>query len=790
MILSKVRKGVVVVLLMALFVVVSLYGHGHNSALTNSNTIIRDTVSTARDTILPNRDTIPFVRDTISTAQDSIPAIVDSTALASKQPAADSIAIPSDTLTYPYGIMEIDTVNFWKQIDTLTIPYLDSTYTAYFDSLALHLPDAKDIKRAERRNAREYRDSVRLATPRILDTYVIPDSLHYQRMLTWTHEQNFNDITLTEIDTSFQYRFNDYPFLRNDVNGTYLGTIGSAMQYHNYFKREKLDLFPQFEPYLAYFHTPENIPHYNTKSAYTELAYWGTPFATKQLEESCVKILTTQNITPALNLSFLYRQYGSRGMLKNEATNNRSYAIGINYLGKKYLLNAGFISQAVIRSENGGLQDSFWVRDTIVDAKSIEVNLQDANNLLKRRTAYLTHSYTIPMNFFRKKDSLDVGEGTVAYIGHSLEYSRYSKVYTDNITENDEYGRNFYFNQFYLNKISSRDSLGTERFENKAFIRLQPFAHDAVISKLDVGVGYQMLSIYSFDPSHYLSGNISERQNNLYLYAGVSGQYRKYLSWSADGKYTFAGYNLNDLDIGGKIKLSFYPIDEGIHLTGSLRTTLTEPHPFHQKIYTNHHKWHNDFQKISDSRVKASLDIPKWQTHAGFNYALVSGLIYYDTLSIIRQIDKPVSIISASLEQNIRLWILHLDNRALFQLSSDGEALPLPKLSLNLKYYIEFNVVKDVMRMQIGLNALFHTKYYVQSYSPDLGVFHNQHKELIGGTPYFDAFVNMQWKNVTLFLKYTNTFKGWPQADYFSAYNYLRPERGFKLGIWWPFYIR
>ena len=135
-------------------------------------------------------------------------------------------------------------------------------------------------------------------------------------MLTWTHDQDFNNITLSEIDTSFQYRFNDYPFLRNDVNGTYLGTIGSAMQYHNFFKREQLDVFPMFEPYLSYFHTPENMPQYNTKSAYTELAYWGTPFATQQLEESCVKILTTQNITPALNLSFLYRQYGSKGMLQ------------------------------------------------------------------------------------------------------------------------------------------------------------------------------------------------------------------------------------------------------------------------------------------------------------------------------------------------------------------------------------------------------------------------------------------------------------------------------------------
>ena len=374
-----VSKRVVIVLLTVLCLVASSYGRGRYII-----TIGRHTIPAFCDTIPTVQDTIPAFRDTIPTVQYTIPAIQDSAALSSGVPVTDTIAASSDTLTYPYGIMEIDTVNFWKCIDTLTIPYLDSTYTAYFDSLALYLPDAKDIKRAERRIAREYRDSVRLATPRILDSYIIPDSLHYRRMLTWTHDQDFNDITLMEIDTSFQYRFNDYPFMRNDVNGTYLGTIGSAIQYHNFFKREKMDVFPMFEPYLGYFYTPENIPQYNTKSAYTELAYWGTPFATQQLEESCVKILTTQNITPALNLSFLYRQYGSKGMLKDEATNNRSYAIGVNYLGKKYLLNAGFISQAVIRSENGGLQDSFWIRDTIVDAKSIDVNLQDADNLLKQ----------------------------------------------------------------------------------------------------------------------------------------------------------------------------------------------------------------------------------------------------------------------------------------------------------------------------------------------------------------------------------------------------------------------
>ena len=128
-----------------------------------------------------------------------------------------------------------------------------------------------------------------------------------------------------------------------------------------------------------------------------------------------------------------------------------------------------------------------------------------------------------------------------------------------------------------------------------------------MVSKIDGGVGYQMLSFYSFDPSHYVSGNVNERHNNLYLYAGASGQYRKYLSWNADGKYTFAGYNLNDLRYWRKNQASFYPLDDGIHLSGSFRTTLKEPHLFHQKLYMNHHKWHNDFRKILKPGLESLL---------------------------------------------------------------------------------------------------------------------------------------------------------------------------------------
>ncbi len=704
---------------------------------------------------------------------------LESSALAERANAAEDTLL-LDSLRRYYGAL-----GMWE-LDSITLYEIDSSLTSIYDSLAVDLPDAVDIRRAERRIAKEYRDSVRIATPRILSTFAIPDSLTYERMMTWTADTYFNEIEMGKIDTLYNAHFYDYPFYRKDVGATYLGTTGSPAQLYNYFRRDHMSEFSQFDPYLTYSFTPNNLPQYNTKTPYTELAYQGTTFALRAKEESQIQLMTTQNITPAFNFTLGFHQYGAKGLLQNEESDNRTAFVALNYLGKRYMLNGGYIGQGVRRSENGGICDSKWIRDTIVDTKEIEVNLTKSNNHLKRRTYFLTHSYSIPMNFFRKdKDSLALGEGTMAYIGHSMEYSTYGKTYTDQISS--AAGRNFYNNNFLISTAQSNDSIALTKFENKVFLKLQPFAPDAIVSRINGGIGYQMLSYYSFDPSFYLHGNGRDTYNNVYAYAGASGAFRKYFSWDADGKYTFIGRNLGDMTLGGKVRFSLYPFKDGIHLTGKIRTSLTEPDPFQQKLFFNHHSWENDFSKVSESRLEAEVSIPHINLTAGAGYALVDGLLYYDTESMIQQCTRPLSVFSAYADENVKLWILHLDNRALFQISSDPEVLPLPKLALHMRYYVQFPVVKDAMDIQIGMDATYTTSFYAQAYSPDLGVFYNQTEELIGNTPYFDAFVNAQWQIVSVFVKYTNAFLGWPQSDYFSAYHYIKPARGFRFGVYWPF---
>ena len=691
---------------------------------------------------------------------------------------------------------------------------------------------------------RAYKDSVIEATPRILETFAFPDSMHYKRIVTWKHDRYFHTLEGLRdqsVDTSFNYNFHDLPIFREDVNASWLGVSGSPAQLYNYFKRQETDNAVFYTPYQIWSYTPENLPQFNTKTPYTELDYYGTLFANKEKEESNIRIRTTQNITPELNILLEYHRFGSRGMLKNEDTDNRNVVMAANYTGKKYLMHTGYIYDRIEKGENGGVVDTKMIRDTVLDPRELDVYLSNARNSLKRNTLFLDQTYRIPFTFLDKEyrakkkeeklrmavkdsimatgDSLAIAayneqeadrlekeaetaaasdtlktDITTAFIGHSSEYSVYRKKYTDNIT--DAFGKEFYNDRFYINPTQSQDSLRVMKFENRLFIRLQPWKSDGIVSKLDVGLGDKLANYFNFKPSDYIQGQSNVLMNSAYLYAGAQGQYQKYLEWDAFGKYSFLGYEANDFTIKANAVFKLYPFRKDrkspLELKAHFETNLKEPDYYQQHLYTNHYRWDNDFGKISTTKVEGTLSIPRWKLDASFGYALLDNNIYYDTLGIVRQNTKPMSVMTASLRKDFKVWKFHFDHRLLFQLSSDKEVMPLPMLGLNFRYYAEFDVVKNAMTMQIGANGTFTTKWYAPAYNPVLGVFHNQNKEQYGNCPYIDAFVNVQWKRVSVFLKAVNLNMGWPNesADYFSAAGYIAPQRAFKIGITWPFYVQ
>ena len=681
-------------------------------------------------------------------------------------------------------------------------------------------------------SVKAYRDSVKEATPRILETFALPDSLQYKRIIQWTHEREFHKMDVSEPDTNYNYWFHDYPFYRKDVNATWLGVAGSALQYYNWFNRSSENGVSFYNPYEAWTYSAKTLPMYNTKTPYTELAYFGTLFANSQKASDNLHILTTQNIFPEFNFTLEYDRFGGNGIMQGEKTINKTFVASANYLGKRYLMHAGYIHNKITRNDNGGTSDNSMVRDTTLDAREYPVNLSKASTSVVRNTFFLDQQYRIPFTFLRdikyrkidkafkdsiialgdsaRIDSLNIylarrkadreaadtlGDDkiTTAFIGHSSEFSVFKKSYQDQIT--DEVGRKFYNDIFNYNPTTSFDSVGVKKLENRLFLRLQPWSDDAIVSKLNGGIGHRLLSHSTFDPT-FLKGTTNTVWNSAFVYAGVEGQLKNFIHWDATGDYVFLGNQRNDLSVKANAKFEVFPFRRArkspVSLDLHFETKLEEPEYYFQHYYSNHFKWDNEFGKISTTKLQAGLSVPRWRIKARVGYALLSGNVYYDSTGFVHQNNSPMSVLSASLNKDFVLGPLHLDNRLLFQVSSNQDVLPLPTLAANSRLYLQFNVKKNIMQMQLGAEGWYNTKYYSPAWNPAVGAFYNQKKEKYNNGPVIDAFVNVQWKRACIFIKVENVGNGWPmdKADYFSAHNYIRTQMAFKIGIYWPFYLQ
>ncbi len=784
---------------------------------------------TARDTIFPPdslKDTDPFRFKYYVALFDSLTHRI----------VVDSLREAGDTIDWP----KVDSIYYRDSAIRKKAEFdawyagLSKTERKKYDftvkeKIKKHLADSilnvKDSVKA-------YRDSVKEATPRILETFALPDSLQYKRIIQWTHEREFHKMDVSEPDTNYNYWFHDYPFYRKDVNATWLGVAGSALQYYNWFNRSSENGVSFYNPYEAWTYSAKTLPMYNTKTPYTELAYFGTLFANSQKASDNLHILTTQNIFPEFNFTLEYDRFGGNGIMQGEKTINKTFVASANYLGKRYLMHAGYIHNKVSRNDNGGTSDNSMVRDTTLDAREYPVNLSNASTSVVRNTFFLDQQYRIPFTFLRdikyrkidkafkdsiialgdsaRIDSLNIylarreaereaadtlGDDkiTTAFIGHSSEFSVFRKSYQDQIT--DEAERKFYNDIFNYNPTTSYDSVGVKKLENRLFLRLQPWSDDAIVSKLNGGIGHRLLSYSTFDPT-FLKGTTNTVWNSAFVYAGVEGQLKDFIHWDATGDYVFLGNQRNDLSVKANAKFEVFPFrrerKSPVSLDLHFETKLEEPEYYFQHYYSNHFKWDNEFGKISTTKLQAGLSVPRWRIKARVGYALLSGNVYYDSTGFVHQNNSPMSVLSASLNKDFVLGPLHLDNRILFQISSNQDVLPLPTLAANSRLYLQFNVKKNIMQMQLGAEGWYNTKYYSPAWNPAVGAFYNQKKEKYNNGPVIDAFVNVQWKRACIFIKVENVGNGWPmdKADYFSAHNYIRTQMAFKIGIYWPFYLQ
>ncbi|MDR0712278.1 MAG: putative porin [Prevotellaceae bacterium] len=681
--------------------------------------------ATAQPSGVAKQDSLPPLRDSLPLLRDSLPLLRDSLPLSQ-----DSLSVADTAAT-----ISADTV--------------------------------QPVKKRERR----------LELTKMVDADDAQiDTTRKSRILRYTINHATNEVRRIEVDTDLFYFRTDYPFFRDDVGAIFLGTLGSPTMPYSYVKRGGKSEFLFMQPYETYFFSPSNISFYNTTTPYTMLYYdWA---GSKSQMEDQLRVLHAQNITHDLTFELMYNGMGTKGIYSRQRIDNRSFNLSASYLGKYYKANLGYIFNEVEAQESGGVTDDRMITDTVVDPQFHLVNLVTGKNHLRNHTFFLTHSLDIPMIYIGN-DSV-INNILIGRIGHSLEYSTFSKIYSDNNEEE------FYANHYM--GAATRDSLGLRNFENRFFVQLRPL-RAYIFESLSAGIGNKSLQSFMFYRPMYFTGTSSENFRTLYAYASMSAWYKKYFKWNAYAQTNIAGYQRGAFDLKGDMTLSIYPIKEGLHLTLGALLAGREQDVFISRYFTNHYSWSNDFDQNTELRVEAKLRVPSIRCEVGVSQSIQNNFIYFGSDAIPYQYSDALSVSALTLTQDLDFKGINIRHRALMQLSSNEDIVSVPLFAVSATYYYERDLVKNVLRMQLGVDWQYSTRFNGYEYNPSVGMFHTSSVQQ-GGYLWLDAFVAFRWKRATPFIKWEHATQGLIEGNtnYFAAVHYPRNERVFKFGLSWKFF--
>ena len=635
-----------------------------------------------------------------------------------------------------------------------------------------------------------------------LESYFFDDSIRALNNFRWHVDRNFNRVKVMPLDTTLtDYRI-DYPFYREDVGDIAQGALGQSSLPLNYFRRPEPFDFSFASPYYAYTYNMENVDFYNTKKPLIRMSYEES--GQKRFREENFNIMHAQNISPTTGFNVDYKARGTRGQYIWSRTKNHNLAVAFNHTGKRYSVHAAYYNNFIDQQENGGVVGTWALRDTIFDMPSgIPMKLADAQarNIYRNNAFFVTQSYAIPLQRVTESD-FSVANLSTVYVGHSFEYSAWSKVYTDlnapYTNERDHRDENGefvpveynYYDNWFINPQQTRDSLYERVISNRFFVQAQPWDRNGVVGTIDAGIGIDLHTYSQFELSDYLTGSYSKvKKTSYFAYGAVSGKIKKYVGWDANLKFYPSGYRGGDLEIGAHLALTGYLRGHPLILEGGFSMERRSPSYWQENLFSNHYRWSAPLNKENETRFEAWFSVPDYAFEVGAWQGVITDKIYYGPDAHVAQYGGSVSLTSVYARKDFRLGGLHLDNRVLLQWSTNQEVIPVPLLSAFLSYYYEFWVVRDVLRLQIGLDGRFNTRYYAPGYNPALSVYYNQRETEVGNYPYMDAFVMGKWKRMRIFLKYQHVNKGlFGNGEYFSAAGYPLNPGMFKIGISWGFY--
>ena len=388
---------------------------------------------------------------------------------------------------------------------------------------------------------------------------------------------------------------------------------------------------------------------------------------------------------------------------------------------------------------------------------------------------------------------------------HTIDMGKYSHRYHAYSSPNGYYADTFYGQGLKYGNDSVYDQTKMFQMKNTLAIALLEGFNKYMKAGLKVFAAHELRRFEmpdTLDGGTFVQGKWSEHN------VSIGGQLNKtqgtLLHYNAQLETWVVGEDAGQLKLDGHADLNFKLFGDTVQLAAKGYFYRLNP-VFLQRRYHSKNLWwdSDDLSKETRTRIEGAFSYQKTKTKIRVGIEEIQNYTYfgmsYDNTDNVRQgmtagifqESGNINVLTAQLQQEFRLGPLNLESVVTYQNSSNKEALPLPALNVFANLYLKF-MIANVLRVELGANATYFTKYYAPDYLPQMAQFAIQRNEdsrtELGNFPFVDVYANLHLKHARFFVQMTNVTSSMGNRQSFLVPHYPQNNSVLHIGVSWNFF--
>lgn len=521
------------------------------------------------------------------------------------------------------------------------------------------------------------------------------------KLYMWHVSENLGTIQKIPADTAthmFQ-NTNLVEGLRGHYN--YLGNLGSPRLSRLFFERRDAEPTIFMEPFSSFFVRPDEFNFTNSNVPFTNLTYYkaGNKVNGEERFKSYFSVNVNKQLAFGFNFDYLY----GRGYYNNQNTSFFNAALFGSYIGDRYEATLLYSNNYLKMNENGGITDDRYITrpEEMAEGKkeyesqNIPTLLSKSANRNKDFYIFLTQRYKLGFTreVAKAKDDTTSTEKTefvpVTSFIHTMKVERARHQFT---SEDELYK---IYPEAYIqpgNKLVN-DSTSYIGVKNTLGIALLEGFNKYAKAGLTAFISHKLSNYRLMDRDSVSVDKYSEHE--VFVGGELAKRQGKTLHYRAMGEVGILDKAIGQFRVNADLDLNFRLWKDTVSFIarGSISNTL--PAFYMRHYHSKYFYWDNDnMDKEFRTRLEGELNIEHWQTHLKAGVENIKNYTYFNQKALPQQNDGNIQVLSATLSQNFRLGIFHLDNEVTWQKSSNTTVLPLPELSLYHNFYIQTTLAK------------------------------------------------------------------------------------------------